>query len=71
MKIYIDKTETIWLDVATKESRGIVDEWPNGFLTYYRIVTDMHIISGKFKHYEDLTMKEKYLEVERNIKELS
>jgi len=71
MKIYIDKTETIWVDVKTKDSHAIIEEMPNGFITYYRIVSEMNILSGKFKHYEDLTMKEKYLEAEKNIKELS
>jgi len=70
MKIYIDKTETLWVDVKTKDSRGIIEEAPNGFITYYRVVSGMNIVSGKFKHYEDLTMEEKYLEAENNLKEL-
>lgn len=70
MRIYIDNTKTLWLDIKTYASGYIVDEVVDKYITSYRIVSSNDVIHGKLTHNDDLTIKEKEELIIKGLKEL-
>lgn len=70
MKIYIDKTQTSWFDISTKDTKHSEELCFDKFTTYYRIAfLGSDIIRGSFEHYKDMTFEEKENHVKEVLKE--
>lgn len=67
MKIYIDKTETIWIEIPTKESCLKIDLYYGGYNTYYRVSYTNTVTNGVIRHVMELTNEEKIYLIKREL----
>lgn len=59
MKIYIDKTESTWVDISTKDSHLKLDLTCGGYNTYYRVSYTNTVVEGVIRHMMELTDRQK------------